>query len=392
MWAKSTAVSRDCKRIYGVECDKIWVRGTVIEVLVHRPEGARRSTTLIKANYTVGDGQRVKVINIAQLKKDDPNAGTAPPPAPPIMPGVGVEALRQNPEQSSVNGGQTADSPQAVATTENPVPGTVETHASGGTASTGHSRIAVATCHGREWMEGNTDLPTNGAFVRKTWKMICQYSGKEYIPGCDGNKDISAFDFFMTVFPKSQLNLMLEETNKKLVKEGQSKMTKGELLKWFGVLLLITRFEYGERAQLWSNKSHCKFIPAPNFGEKTGMSRERFNLIFRAMVWSVQPCIRPEGVSSEQYRWMLVEDFVRNFNDHRAQFFHPGWLICADESISRWYGLGGHWINTGLPMYVSIDRKPEDGMEIQNACCAHSGIMYQIKLVKTAEENSATAK
>jgi Transposase IS4 len=39
-----------------------------------------------------------------------------------------------------------------------------------------------------------------------------------------------------------------------------------------------------------------------------------------------------------------------------------------------------------------MERKPEDGMETQNICCAQSGIMYQIKLVKTAEENAATAK
>ena len=43
-------------------------------------------------------------------------------------------------------------------------------------------------------------------------------------------------------------------------------------------------------------------------------------------------------------------------------------------------------------MYVAMDRKPEDGLEIQNACCAHSGIMYQIKLVKTAEVNAAAAE
>jgi hypothetical protein len=94
-------------------------------------------------------------------------------------------------------------------------------------------------------------------------------------------------------------------------------------------------------------------------------------------------------MSCEAYRWLLIEDFVKNYNEHRRQFFHPGWLVCVDESMSRWYGLGGHWINIGLPMYVAMERKPEDGMEIQNACCAISGIMYQLKIVKTAEANAA---
>ena len=382
VWAKTTAVSRDCKRIYGVECDKIYISGVVLEVLNHRPEGARRSTTLIKAKFQVGDGERIKVINVAQLKKDNPNP-PADPAVPPEIAIGGQGGSPENLEQTSHNE-QPVASPHedATTTTASTVPGTVDT------ASTGHSRIPVATCHGREWIDGNTELPTNGGFIRKSWKFVCQYTGKEFTPGCDPEKEVDVLDFFMAIFPKKQLQCMIEETNKRLVKGGHPKLTKGELLKWFGILLLITRFEYGERAQLWSNRSHCKFIPAPNFGEKTGMTRERFHAIFREMVWSVQPPERPETMSSEQYRWLLIEDFVANFNEHRSQYFHPSWLVCVDESISRWYGLGGHWINTGLPMYVAMDRKPEDGLEIQNACCGHSGIMYQIKLVKTAEANA----
>ena len=59
--------------------------------------------------------------------------------------------------------------------------------------------------------------------------------------------------------------------------------------------------------------------------------------------------------------------------------------------MSQWYGQGGHWINHGLPMYVAIDRKPENGCEIQNAACGHSGVMIRLKIVKTAEEENASA-
>ena len=59
--------------------------------------------------------------------------------------------------------------------------------------------------------------------------------------------------------------------------------------------------------------------------------------------------------------------------------------------MSRWYGQGGHWINHGLPMYVAIDRKPENGCEIQNNACGHSGVMIRLKIVKTAEEENASA-
>ena len=59
--------------------------------------------------------------------------------------------------------------------------------------------------------------------------------------------------------------------------------------------------------------------------------------------------------------------------------------------MSWWYGQGGHWINHGLPMYVAINRKPENGCEIQNATSRHSGVMIRLKVVKTAEEENASA-
>jgi hypothetical protein len=90
--------------------------------------------------------------------------------------------------------------------------------------------------------------------------------------------------------------------------------------------------------------------------------------------------------SKEAYRWMMVDDFVTNFNDHRAEYFIPSHPICVDESMSCWYGQGGEWINMGLPCYVAISRKPENGCEIQNAACGKSGVMLRLKLVKSSAE------
>ena len=42
-------------------------------------------------------------------------------------------------------------------------------------------------------------------------------------------------------------------------------------------------------------------------------------------------------------------------------------------------------------MYVAIDRKPENGCEIQNPACGCSGVMIQLKVLKTAEEENASA-
>jgi hypothetical protein len=59
-----------------------------------------------------------------------------------------------------------------------------------------------------------------------------------------------------------------------------------------------------------------------------------------------------------------------------------------DESIARWYGQGGHWIDLGFPHYFSIDRKPENGFEVQSAACGRSRIMLNIRLVTTGEDEA----
>jgi hypothetical protein len=97
-------------------------------------------------------------------------------------------------------------------------------------------------------------------------------------------------------------------------------------------------------------------------------------------------------MSSEHFCWRLVDDFVEAFNDHQASTFQPSDMICVDESISRWFRKGGHWINHGLSMYVAMERKPDNGCEIQNSACGRSGIMMRLKLVKTADENRAAAE
>ena len=83
--------------------------------------------------------------------------------------------------------------------------------------------------------------------------------------------------------------------------------------------------------------------------------------------WIHQTYVRDEGMSHEDHRWKLVEDFATKFNKYCTQLFSPSDFICADESISRWYGQGGHWINFGLLMYVAMGRNTNNGMEIQNS-------------------------
>jgi hypothetical protein len=77
--------------------------------------------------------------------------------------------------------------------------------------------------------------------------------------------------------------------------------------------------------------------------------------------------------------------YVTRFNEHGKSHCSPSDVICVDESISRRYvigvdesisrryGFGRHWrSNLGLPMYVSIDRKPDnEGVGYMRYCLIH---------------------
>ena len=132
------------------------------------------------------------------------------------------------------------------------------------------------------------------------------------------------------------------------------------MIKWFGIIILATHFKFGDRSRLWYTVSQSKYRSAPDFGS-TSMNRHHLGILWRHVRWIHQSYVRGEGTIHEAHWWKLVEDFVTHFNEYRTQLFSPLGIICDYESISRWYGQGVHWINLGLPMYVAMYRKPENG-------------------------------
>ena len=227
----------------------------------------------------------------------------------------------------------------------------------------------------------NYSLHLNGNVPWRQWSIHTPV-GETLIPGRNQatTSKMMPIDFFLLMFPPKQLLAMVQHSNTQLDADRFARTNSSEMLKFFGVIILTTKFEFTSRRSLWNTVATSKYQPAPHFGQ-TGMSKNRFEELFKCVRWSHQPPVQG-AECSETYRWKLVDDFVKNFNDHRADYFSPSGRICVDESMSRWYGQGGHWINQGLPQYVAIDRKPENGYEIQNAACGESGVMLQLKLVK----------
>jgi hypothetical protein len=90
----------------------------------------------------------------------------------------------------------------------------------------------------------------------------------------------SPLDYFLVMMPASQLLEMTRLTNIQLQKSGSQKAatSQGELLRFIGVLLLFTRFEFGSRASLCYTVG-SKYIQAASFG-KAGMLRGRFDTVW----------------------------------------------------------------------------------------------------------------
>jgi Transposase IS4 len=121
-------------------------------------------------------------------------------------------------------------------------------------------------------------------------------------------------DYFMAAFPPNALKQILILTNKSLRKNEGKEIELGELLRFFGVILLITKFDFGRRRELWNTVLSFKYIPSPQFGIHTGMCRNRFEEIWMNLVFSAQLDERPPDMSMVTYQWMMVDDFVDDFN------------------------------------------------------------------------------
>ena len=152
---------------------------------------------------------------------------------------------------------------------------------------------------------------------------------------------MSRLNLFMLMFPPNHLLKIFQLTNTLLAKFLQKETNWQEILKFFGILVLMTQFEFGSRVSLWSTFAPSKIVPAAHFG-KIGMFRPRFDFLFGCIRFSDQPNRRPAGMSAEVYWWKLVDDFVKALNLHCRENFIPGNFICTEKSISRWYGGGGY--------------------------------------------------
>ena len=178
-----------------------------------------------------------------------------------------------------------------------------------------------------------------GLVVRKpiyVYQLMCHpTTGDQFSFSSDIWKAYSSLDYFLLMFMLKQLQETVRLTKIKLQDKSGLDTTPGEILKWISVLILSTRYEFDIRRKLSSRTLLSKYIPAPSFG-KTGMSRNRFDTLWENVRSRYQPAVRPDGMSSERYRWMFVDGFGDRINDYRQNSYVPSQDICVDDLMSRW--------------------------------------------------------
>jgi hypothetical protein len=133
----------------------------------------------------------------------------------------------------------------------------------------------------------------------------------------DTEQKYSHLDYFLMMYPPVQITAILQLTNIELRLHQKKELSRrGELIRFFGTMILATRFQFNGRHDLRSTTSRTQYIPAPRFGEKTG-----FCAI--ALLICGDTCA---GVSNQRRsqkvclgRWMLVDDHVKMFNNHRQR-------------------------------------------------------------------------
>ena len=90
-------------------------------------------------------------------------------------------------------------------------------------------------------------------------------------------KNMSLFDVFLLMFPPDHLVKTLNLTNRKLRENRFKKITKGLLIKFFGITVIATRFVFGNRRDSLNKKPDSKFIDPLNFGARIGTTKNRFD-------------------------------------------------------------------------------------------------------------------
>ena len=317
----------ECTRPYGSNSKTKRVQGIVTHMEVIKNLTTNSTTTFVTAAYDLG-GTTIRPcrLNIRSVKAGPtPTAATVPTGGGALLGStdrdsttteVSTQPTATLPMLEALSNTNTSLEQPTVAVARETPPLTTENNDTVIANNDTPLPEAAAMVHEQEWFVDDpaTKLPVNGNYHSRNWAVKMRM-GYMLGRGGDHQNSYSCLEYLLMLFPPEQLQLILQLTNIELAMARKNYTTAGEIVKLFGVMLLVTRFEFGSWASLWSNVTTNKYIPAPSFG-LIGMPRKRFDDLWMCICFSEHPPNRPSDMTSEQYHWRLVDDFVKNFNEH----------------------------------------------------------------------------
>lgn len=258
---------------YGFLAKTTCVSGKVLEVIRGKQKGGCSKTDL-RVTCTWLEREVEKVLALRSVKAD-----TAPPDAgggSPVTEGSQKQAPARTPAHPGDNAtpsqplqlpsadlgaaaprgtvtgaGGAADVDGAVEPPPPPFQGVLGS-GDAPSATLSGSQPATTDAHGITWTARAVTEPVGFHAPRQAWSVrtltgeIIYEDGNTMGPGLERRP----YDYFVAIFPSDQLARMVRLTSAKLLARNMPPTAAGELLKFMGVTILATRYEFGSRAQL----------------------------------------------------------------------------------------------------------------------------------------------
>ena len=249
----------ECLRHYGSNSKMKRVQGIMTHVEVIKNSTTNRMTTFTTAAYNLG-GMTIRPcrLNIRSVKAvPTPTAATVTTAGGTLLGSTDRDLMTTEVMTPPAATEPTLEAPTnvdasleepTVAVIREPPPLTTESNnniiANNDTPLPQHTE-AAAMVHDQEWFVDDPamKLPVNDNYHFRNWAIKTRM-GYMLGRGGDHQNSYSHLEYFLMLFPPEQLQLILQLTNNELAMARKNYTMAGEIVKFFGVMLLVTQFEF----------------------------------------------------------------------------------------------------------------------------------------------------
>ena len=175
---------------------------------------------------------------------------------------------------------------------------------------------------------------------------------------------------FLLFFPIAYLWSIVQYINIDL--REYEKITYGELIRYIGIWFLIATVDGHSKKSFWMDDEDMdrRFQGSP-FTLNDLMTESRFDFITRNLIFNIE--------QNPTYKdpFFPIRTLISKWNENLKSLFKPSWLVCLDESMSKWIQ---RWT---CPGFVFCPRKPWPfGNEWHTIACSETTIIFFVELVE----------